>query len=103
MSLSAALCPSRGLFFLSKLGFELIPQMSIGVAQGIGHRAEVVICQSPPVLQWAVSLMAGSQREAPETLRRGKDRMRECSFYLFNSRTCECNFKIQTHIKENNL
>lgn len=33
----------------------------------VGHRAEVVTCQSPPVLQWAVSLMAGSQREPPET------------------------------------
>lgn len=57
--------------------------MSGWVAQRVGHRAEVVTCQSPPVLQWAVSLMAGSQRESPETVGWGKDRERECCLYLF--------------------
>lgn len=50
----------------------------------------------PPVLQWAVSLMAGSQREPPETLRGGKDR--ESPLYLFKSRTCEYNLKTQNYI-----
>lgn len=57
--------------------------MSGWVAHRVGHRAEVVKCQSPPVLQWAVSLMAGSQRESPETVGGGKDRERECCLYLF--------------------
>lgn len=54
--------------------------MSSQVAQSVGRRAEVVICQSPPVLQWAVSLTAGSQRESPETLRGGKTEKEKALF-----------------------
>lgn len=73
-------------YFLPTFSRKLkIPQTSCWAAQIVGHTAKVAACQSPPALQWAVSLMAGSQRESQETPRGGKDRGRECSLYFCSS------------------